>query len=377
MAKMDPKKNIVGENAWELVQSLITQAIEMGATDIHFEPDNEFTRTWIDVRFRIDGMLRDIKRIETLPTGLESIISAIKVASNMDVGQKRKGQDGRFAFKVGDKSLDLRAATLPTVSGEKVVLRIIEKARYVMPLEDLGMTEEALKTYKEYISKPQGLALITGPTGCGKTTTLYSTLNHVKSREKSLYTIEDPVESKFQGISQTQIDPEFGVTFATGLRSILRQDAQIVMIGEIRDKETAQISLRAALTGCLIFSTLHTKDCARTVVRLLDMEIEPYLIAETLTCVVAQRLIRLLCDLCKGKGCHYCNQGFRKRVGIYEVMGVTNAIKKLIGKGATAEEIGKVAVEEGMVSLQQTGERLIQKALTTPAELHRVLALEE
>lgn len=376
--RIDKRKEAREESAWELVQSIITQAVELGATDIHFEPDNELSKKWITVRFRIDGTLRDIKRIEDLPGGLDSVASSIKIASNMDSSQKRKGQDGRIHFRVGDKDLDLRVSTLPTVSGEKVELRIIDKDRYIMKLEDLGMTEEGLDTYKLFISKPQGLILITGPVGCGKTTTLYSTLNRIQTREKSICTIEDPVESKFTGINQTQVDSEFGVTFSSGLRSILRQDAQIIMIGEIRDAETVQTSLRAALIGYLIFSTLHTKDSGHTITRLMDMGIEPYLISETLTCIVAQRMVRLICDLCKGKGCQYCNySGFHKRTGIFEVMRISNPIKELIVKRALAEAINKVAVEEGMITLKEAGNRLVSKGLTTAAEIYRVLALEK
>lgn len=376
--RIDKRKEASEVSAWELVQSIITEAVELGATDIHFEPDSELSKRWITVRFRIDGILKDIKRIESLPSGLESVASSIKVASNMDPSQKRKGQDGRFGFRVGQKDLDLRVSTLPTVSGEKIALRIIDKDRYIMKLEDLGMTEEGLDTYKSFISKPQGLILITGPVGCGKTTTLYSTLNRIQTREKSIYTVEDPVESKFSGINQTQVDSEFGVTFSGGLRAILRQDSQIIMIGEIRDAETAQISLRAALAGCLIFSTLHTKDSGHTIIRLMDMGIDPYLISETLACIVAQRLVRLVCDLCKGKGCQYCNySGFRKRIGIFEVMRVSKAIKELIAKVASAEAINKVAVEEGMITLKEAGNRIVSKGLTTAAEIYRVSAFEE
>ncbi|MEA3328435.1 MAG: GspE/PulE family protein [Candidatus Omnitrophota bacterium] len=376
--RINKQKDKPEESAWQIAQSIISRAIEMGATDVHFEPDRDPSGKWISVRYRINGILKDIGKIENLSSGPESVINALKVASDMDPSQKRKGQDGRFNFKFGEKNLDLRVSSLPTIIGEKIVLRIIDKEKYVRKLEELGMSEEGLDIYRSFVSRPQGLILITGPVGCGKTTTLYSTLNKIQTREKSFYTIEDPVESKFSGVSQTQVDSEFGMTFSSGLRAILRQDSEVVMIGEIRDAETAQISLRASLAGCLIFSTLHAKDSAHTVIRLMDMGMEPYLIAETLSCIVAQRLVRLTCDLCKGKGCQYCNNsGFRRRTGIFEIMKVSETIKTLISKQASAEEINNVALAEGMVTLRDAGNRLVTKGLTLPSEIYRVLASEE
>ena len=366
------------EGAWDFVHSIIMEGIRARATDIHFEPDGLYPTKWITVRFRIDGILHDAKKIESFPSGLESLVNSIKVCSKMDPSQKRKGQDGRFGFKIGERELDIRATSLPTMSGEKIVLRIIDSQRYVMNLEDLGMTKEALARYKSFIPKPHGFILITGPIGCGKTTTLYSTLDKIKTREKSICTIEDPIESKLNGISQTQVNVEFGVSFSSALRILLRQDSQIIMIGEIRDVDTMRVSLQSSLAGCLVFSTFHAKDSTHTIIRLMDMGLEPYLLSETLTCIVNQRLVRLICTACKGKGCPTCKQsGFHKRVGIFEVMDISDTIRSLILQKASAKVLSDAAVKEGMITLKQLGERLVAQGLTTSAEIYRVLAFEE
>ncbi len=366
------------EGAWEFVQSVIMEGVRARATDIHFEPDGTYPKKWITVRFRIDGILHDIKKIEHFHTGLESLINSIKVCSKMDPTQKRKGQDGRFGFKIGGRDLDIRVTSLPTISGEKIALRIIDSQRYIMNLESLGMTKEALDRYRSFISKPHGFILVTGPVGCGKTSTLYSTLREIRTREKSICTVEDPIECKIDGISQTQINVEFGLSFSSALRILLRQDSQIVMIGEIRDVDTMRVSLQSSLAGCLVFSTFHAKDSTHTIVRLLDMGLEPYLLSETLTCIVNQRLVRLICNTCKGKGCPGCGQsGFYKRVGIFEVMEISDAIRSLILQKASVKTIADVAVKEGMVTLKELGDRMIAKGLTTSAEICRVLVFEE
>jgi len=382
-----------------IVNSLIHQAVRERASDIHFDPQAEEVR----VRYRIDGVLKDMM---ILPRqSLASIISRIKIMGEMDIAEKRIPLDGRIQVRIDKKNIDLRVSTIPTIFGEKVVIRILDKNAVVLKLDQLGFTPDILESYRRMIKRSYGMILITGPTGSGKTTTLYSTLNEIVSPEKNIITIEDPVEYVIDRINQIRVNQKAGLTFAVGLRAILRQDPDIVMVGEIRDSETASIAVRAATTGHMVFSTLHTNDAAGAMPRLVDMGVEPFLVASSVIAVVAQRLVRVICPLCKkpyslpdntperrflnipdgvpvtlyrGTGCHQCGQtGYRGRISIQEMLPVTQEQRKLILTRAPANEIRHSAIEQGMVTITQDG---IQKALlgiTTIDEVMRVATTEE
>ncbi|UCH12118.1 MAG: Flp pilus assembly complex ATPase component TadA [Candidatus Omnitrophota bacterium] len=377
----------------KLVNLLLIQAVKERASDIHIEPFREK----INVRIRIDGVLH-----KTAPPSqhlLPALISRIKILSKMDIAEKRLPQDGGFTIRVEDRAIDIRSSVIPTIFGEKAVLRILDRGVISFELEKLGFQEEDLKKFKQGITRPYGLIFITGPTGCGKSTTLYSALNFIKSPYKNIITIEDPVEYHIEGINQVQVKPQIGLTFANGLRSFLRQDPDIMMVGEVRDLETAQICIRAALTGHLLFSTLHTSDAPSAITRLIDIGVEPYLVASGLIMVMAQRLIRKLCLACKqpdelsaglikkynlpkrqifkAKGCQKChNTGYAGRTAITEVMMASPKIRELIIRNATADLIRKQAEGEGMVTLLRGGlEKVVngitsvQEALSTAFEL--------
>jgi len=338
----------------QLVNMLIVQGVKDRASDIHIEPNEK----GLLIRFRIDGMLHDIR---TLPNTIKSaVISRIKILSKMDIAERRLPQDGRFQVKFGTREVDLRVSSIPTVLGEKVVLRLLDKSKGLIQLEQLGFTPEQLEEFKSIISKSYGIVLLTGPTGSGKTTTLYAALNQVNSKDKNIITVEDPVEYKLNRINQIQIKPKINLTFANTLRSILRQDPDIIMVGEIRDSETAQIAVQAALTGHLVFSTLHTNDAASALTRLIDMNVETFLISSSVIGVIAQRLVRVICEKCKeeytpgknvlsglnikdksnndgkiklyrGTGCSFCkNTGYYGRTSIYELIVLDEEIRALI-----------------------------------------------
>ncbi len=363
-------------DAVEFMNKLFRIASETRVTDIHFDASLDEGEPTVTVRCRIDGILRDVIRLESVSFS-QSVLNAIKIASNIDVSQKKKYHDGRFSHRVGDFELDIRTAVVPTFSGEKIALRLLDKRHYFLDLEELGMPERILSIYRKMISVPQGFIVVAGPTGCGKTTTLYSTLKSIYSREKNIITIEDPVECNFPGVNQIQVDPEFGITFAEGLRAILRLDPDVIMIGEIRDTETARISFNASLTGCLIFSTLHAKNSINSISRLLDMGVEPFLIASGLTGVISQRLVRTICTSCKGSGCSACyDSGFRGRRAIYEFMVISRKIRSLILARANEEEIRVVAEEEGMFSFEESSKYLLEQGITTKTEIARVLSLD-
>lgn len=404
--KIDKEKLIgIGENAKEselveiaedapvvkLVNLLITQAVKDRASDIHIEPEERLLR----VRYRIDGVLQEIK---TPPKHLQSaIVSRIKILSKMDIAERRKPQDGKISLRMEGKDLDLRVSTFPTVHGENVVLRILDKTNVILGLKELGFSKDVLSLYDDLIKKPYGIILVTGPTGSGKTTTLYASLSTINNIEKNIITIEDPVEYQLPLIRQTQIEPKKDLTFATGLRTILRQDPDIIMVGEIRDRETADIAIQAALTGHLVFSTLHTNDSTSAVTRLTDMQVEPFLISSSVIGVLAQRLVRTICPRCKagfspsaelledlglkekitlykGKGCKECKEsGYLGRIGIFELFTTTDESKKLIIGKASAGEIRKVAVAGGMTTLYQDGLEKVKKGITTAEELKRVI----
>jgi len=374
-----------------LVDQLIIQGVKDGATDIHFEPEEKTLR----VRYRIDGILQSGPSI---PKGLQApTIARIKIMSDLNISENRLPQDGKIRFYIGKKRVDLRVSTFPTVFGENVVLRILDKSRLILGLNKLGFTVENLNKFKKLLINTNGIILVTGPTGSGKTTTLYSALSYINSIEKNIITLEDPVEYELPIICQSQINPKAGLTFATGLRSILRQDPDIILVGEMRDSETAEMAIRSALTGHLVFSTLHTNDSAGSIPRLLDMGMEPFLISSSLIGVMAQRLIRLICRNCKepvepeeeileqlnierdghrffrGKGCKECNHtGYKGRFALFEILFISPAIKKLINERAESNLIQKTACEEGMTTLFQDALHRAFQGETTLEEVLRV-----
>jgi type IV pilus assembly protein PilB len=380
----------------QLVNMLIVQGVKDRASDIHIEPNER----GLLIRFRIDGMLHD-NRI--LPNRIKAaIISRVKILAKMDISERRLPQDGRFQVKFGIREVDLRVSTIPTVFGEKVVLRILDKSKGLIELKNLGFLAEQLDQFKSIILKSYGIILLTGPTGSGKTTTLYAALNKVNSNEKNIITVEDPVEYKLNRVNQIQILPKIDLTFANALRSILRQDPDVIMIGEIRDTETAQIAVQAALTGHLVFSTLHTNDAASALTRLIDMGIEPFLISSSVIGVIAQRLVRVICEKCKeeyipgedilyglkikdrlnneskiklyrGKGCSFCkNTGYYGRISIYELIVLDEEIKSLIVTKASSNVINTLALKNGMKTLKDSGMEKVLQGITTIEEVLRV-----
>ncbi len=363
-----------------LVNEIISEAIHAGSSDIHFEP---FERE-MKVRLRQDGVLRVHRTINARSKA--EVVSRLKIMADMDIAERRRPQDGRIRMEGAGHGIDVRVSTLPTEHGEKVVLRILDKGAVALELTRLGMDETALANLEHALKQPYGMILMTGPTGAGKTTTLYSCLNRIKSPETNIVTVEDPIEYKLDGITQTAVKKEVEYTFANALRTILRQDPNVIMVGEIRDKETAEIAVRAALTGHLVLSTLHTNDAPGAVARLLDMGIEPFLLASALTLIGAQRLVRKVCPHCapppeeaaagaKGKGCHLCNRtGYAGRVGVYEVMPVTEGIRSLITAKKDTAAIREAAVQEGMLGLREDGMAKIRAGQTTLEEVLRETA---
>jgi type IV pilus assembly protein PilB len=381
----------------KLVNAIMTQAVGDRASDVHIEPAEKNVR----IRFRVDGVLHE--PMPAAPKNIQGgLISRLKVMADLNIAEKRIPQDGRISMKVGGKPLDLRLATLPTVHGEKVVIRILDKSNALLRLEDLGFLEESYKSFSKSFKKPYGAILVTGPTGSGKSTTMYSTLNILNEVDKNIITVEDPVEYRLGGVNQIQVNPKAGLTFASALRSILRADPDIVLIGEIRDKETATIAIEAALTGHLVLSSLHTNDAASAVTRLTEMDVETFLVASAIDCVVAQRLARKLCDRCKEPyqpdhaelmeagypewlwpeitqlyrqaGCAACsNTGFRGRVGLYEVMPMTEELERLTVERASAEAIKAVALQQGMISLRDDGLEKTRMGITSIEEVARVV----
>jgi type IV pilus assembly protein PilB len=355
----------------KLVNMFILQAVMEKASDIHIEPEEKVSR----VRFRVDGILH----AETeLPLTLHPVVvSRIKILAGMDIAETRTPQDGRFDMKIEGRSVDIRVSSFPSVMGEKIVMRLLDKASMLLKMEDLGLDDEALAKFKSIITRPYGMILVTGPTGSGKTTTLYAALNALNSLEKNIMTVEDPVEYEIPGITQSQVNVKAGLTFANALRSILRQDPNVILIGEIRDLETAHIAIQAAMTGHLVFSTLHTNDAAGALTRLIDMGVEPFLVASSVIDIIAQRLVRKLCNRCQGKGCNVCRMsGFKGRIAIYEQLLVDDKISKLISEKAAVMEIRKTAVAAGMKPLREDGLNKVSKGITTKEEVMRVTALD-
>ena len=380
----------------KLVNLLVTQAVNDRASDIHIEPGERDVR----IRYRIDGVLHEVMRS---PKSIQSgVISRLKIMSDINIAERRIPQDGRVGLVVGGKAIDLRVATLPTVYGEKVVLRILDKSSVLLKLTDLGFSDHNYERYERSFTKPYGMILVTGPTGSGKSTTLYATLNILNTPDRNTITVEDPVEYRLAGINQVQINQKAGLTFASALRSILRSDPDVVLIGEIRDRETAQIATEAALTGHLVLSTLHTNSAPAAISRLIEMGIEPFLVASAIDCVLAQRLIRVLCDKCKepyeptsdmlsqsrikipedrypvtlyrAVGCKACGKtGFRGRMAVHEVMIMTEEIERLTSERRSSEEIGRMAIEQGMLTLRDDGVLKAIDGRTSIEELLRVI----
>ena len=382
----------------KFVNALISQAVGDRASDIHIEP----AETEVRVRYRIDGVLHEItSQTRKIHAG---VVSRLKIMADMDIAERRIPQDGRISLLLGKKQIDLRVSTLPTVYGEKVVMRILDKSSIMLDLTDLGFTDHNYEMFSASFNKPYGLILVTGPTGSGKSTSLYATLNKISKPEINIVTTEDPVEYRLPGISQVQVNKKAGLTFGAALRSILRQDPDVILVGEMRDHETAQIGLEAALTGHLVLSTLHTNDAPSAVTRLTEMGIDPFLVSSAADCVLAQRLARRLCSKCKGTyqpelaelqaaglpvteddldrfpplhraiGCSHCGgTGYRGRLAIHEVMQVTEEIERLIVTKASTDEIAKAAQEQGMRTLREDGLHKVVQGITTLEEIGRVV----
>jgi len=374
------------------INSVIEDAVRNNASDIHIEPEENGIR----IRIRVDGMLMETMRADI--EALNSIISRIKIMANMDISEKRLPQDGRTSYVVDGRSIDLRVSTLPTIYGEKVVMRILDRTNFVLSKEKLGLTKYDEELFEKMICNPYGIILATGPTGSGKTSTLYAMMSQLNDARKNIITLEDPVEYNLEGINQVQLNTKAGLTFASGLRSILRQDPDIIMVGEIRDAETAAIAARAALTGHLVLSTLHTNDAPGAVARLIDMGIEPFLISSSLIGVIAQRLVRKVCTFCcvsyepdererrilgiknenmqkiyKGAGCPMCNgTGYQGRTAIFEIMEVGKEIREMIDRRASTDELRNAAISNGMRTLLESSINLVLEGVTTVEELARV-----
>lgn len=381
-----------------MVNLIVAEAVQQGASDIHVEP----TKTTLQIRNRVDGLLR--KSLE-LPKWVQgAVISRIKIMAKLDIAEKRLPQDGRIGVRVGARSFDLRVSTMPATFGEKVVIRILDSANACIPLESLGLPAAGLRQMAELIRRPQGILLVTGPTGSGKTTTLYAVLHRIKSVESNITTIEDPIEYEIAGINQVAVHEKIGLTFASTLRSMLRQDPDVVMLGEMRDLETTTIAMQAALTGHLVFSTMHTNSSAATVTRLRNLGIPSYLVASTLVGIVAQRLLRVICPKCRvryeasekelsrlrpgsrngdsafyrGEGCAACGgTGYRGRTGIYEILPFTRQIRDLVTADGSESDIRQLAVAQGMATLGQAALEKTREGVTTLEEMYRVVETEE
>ncbi len=396
----DLKESAEDVSIVQFVNQILLQAYHDRATDVHLEPfEDEFS-----VRFRIDGILHETKVPVSVKNFQSAIISRIKIMANLDIAERRLPQDGRIKIRIGQEEVDLRVSILPTPFGESVVIRILgTNIRFGM--ENLGLFNKDLAILERLIKMPHGIIFVTGPTGSGKTTTLYASLSKINTKDKKIITIEDPIEYQLKGITQIQIQPKINLTFATALRSMLRHDPDVMMVGEVRDYETAEITIRVALTGHLVFSTIHTNDAAGGVTRLVDMGIEPFLVSSAVECFIAQRLVRVVCDHCKqpahpsaevlaelgvpeanrhdlalveGKGCEACRfTGYKGRTAIYEILEMSDPLRKLVLNKASSDQIRKKAIALGMRTLRQDGWEKILKGITTPEEVIRVTQQEE
>lgn len=375
-----------------MVNHLMERALDLNASDIHFEPEEQF----LLVRCRVDGVMVNI---EQLPANVQPAVSSrLKLMARLDIGEKRLPQDGRIQYQMGERNLDMRVSTLPGVHGESIVLRILDRSDVNVSLDTLGMPSDILESFSKVVQQPHGMILVTGPTGSGKTTSLYATLEKLNSGTQKIITIEDPVEYQLGGITQIHVNSKIGLNFASGLRSIVRQDPDTIMVGEIRDHETAEIAIESALTGHLVFSTLHTNDAAGAITRLQDMGIDSYLISSSVMAVMAQRLVRKVCSYCaednhltakeidllridpadypvvrRGRGCERCaNTGYRGRVGLYELLVVDDDVRHVISSGGDANAIRKVAIDNGMRTLRKDALHKLHEGVTTPEEIVRV-----
>ena len=359
-----------------LVNDIFTQAIELGASDIHVEPGEES----VSVRCRVDGVLTEIMNcpLKEFP----AIASRIKLIGGLNIAESRLPQDGRTNIRLGRMELDMRISTIPILTGESIVLRLLNQDALTFDLKTLGMSEKNLERFEKLISIPHGMILVVGPTGSGKTTTLYSVINRINDNRKKIITIEDPVEYKTRGLCQMQVNHKIGVTFASGLRHIVRQDPDVILVGEIRDRETADIAINAALTGHLVLSTLHTNDAVGAVTRMLDMGVENFLVSSALFGVLSQRLVRKICPVCHGKGttennqkCKRCNgSGFKGRCGIFELLIVSDELRAAINRNVSSNELQKIAIRDGMTTLKEDGLEKVASGITTEAELNRSTA---
>jgi len=376
----------------KLVNTILEQSVRHRASDIHIEPYEQYIR----VRFRVDGKLQTMYDYET--SLLNAIVARIKITAGMDIAEKRKPQDGRINIKVDAKPYDIRVSSLPTVYGEKVVMRVNSKEGFTKGKSELGLFSDDLEKFEGILSHPHGIILVTGPTGSGKSTTLYTSLNEINAEDLNIVTVEDPVESQIAGINQVQVNNKAGLNFATALRSILRQDPDVIMIGEIRDSETAEIAVKASITGHLVVSTLHTNDAASSISRLIDMGIEPFLVGASVVGIIAQRLVRRLCPKCrervfatdedkkvlglqhnqeqsiyKSKGCHLCgNTGYQGRIGVYEILPIDHELRLIINNNGTADEIREVALKNGLRTIRANSVRLVLNGTTTIDEMVRI-----
>jgi type II secretory ATPase GspE/PulE/Tfp pilus assembly ATPase PilB-like protein len=390
----DLRKKSAAAPVIRMVNLIISEAVELKASDIHLEP----TRTDLQIRNRVDGILRKTMELPKWVQG--AVISRLKVMSNMDIAEKRLPQDGRIGVRVGGRNLDLRVSTVPASFGEKVVIRILDSANAGIPLDALGFSPSELAKMEDVIRRPQGIILVTGPTGSGKTTTLYGVLNRIKSVEDNITTIEDPIEYELPGVNQVAVQEKIGLTFAGMLRAMLRQDPDIIMVGEMRDLETTSIAVQAALTGHLVLSTIHTNSCVATVTRLRDLGVPSYLIASTIIGILAQRLVRVICSKCRvpaepsekdilrlglkpripvyrGEGCTTCGgTGYKGRTGIYEILVFSQAIRDVISANATENELRQMAISKGMVTLGRAALEKVLTGVTTVDEVYRVVETE-
>jgi len=391
---MDLTEAAEGASIIRFVNQILTEAIELRATDVHIEPFEESLR----VRYRIDGVLQEASVAPEVKQFQAAIVSRLKILSKLDIAEKRTPQDGRIKIRIAEHEIDVRVSVIPMLYGEAVVLRLLDRSSVLLGLDKLGMSDRDLDITRVILERPHGIILVTGPTGSGKTTTLYAALSRINDIQRKIITIEDPIEYQLHGINQIQVSRKAGLTFASGLRSILRHDPDVVLVGEIRDAETAEIAIQASLTGHLVFSTLHTNDAPSALTRLVDMGIEPYLVASSLEALVAQRLVRVICPECKdelsaaevaplrqrfgdrlpktlykGRGCRRCQgTGYRGRLGIFEMMVVTDEVRSLILENTSAPVLRKVAAKQGMRSLRDDGFRHLAEGRTTVEEVLRV-----
>jgi general secretion pathway protein E len=350
-----------------MLNALLTQAARDGASDIHIEPYERHSA----VRFRVDGALREV--VQPNRALHAALISRLKIMAELDISEKRLPQDGRISLRIGTRAVDVRVSTLPSAHGERAVLRLLDKSSNKLTLEAVGMQGPVLEQFVQLISQPHGIILVTGPTGSGKTTTLYAALGKVDATQTNIMTVEDPIEYELSGVGQTQVNAKIDLTFAKALRAILRQDPDVIMIGEIRDFETAQIAIQASLTGHLVLATLHTNDATSAITRLTDMGVEPFLLSSSLLGVLAQRLVRKLCTHCRGAGCSHCNNmGYQGRTGVFELLSSNDGIRAMIHNQTSEADIRAAALKAGMTLMREDGERLITEGITTREEVVRV-----